>query len=198
LIKVAEAQYMQIKTPKTGTIVWALIVVLVLGLYLLNADRLKPQDIANLILKNRDFAVWIYFLISIVRAFFLIPSTPFVLAGLFIFPDSPFLVLAISMASIFLASSLIYYFSGWMGFSQEALDKYPKSSAKLRRVLSSQYGFFYLVAWAFFPFAPTDLACYVAGIVKMRYINYITAVMIGEFGLCSIYLFVGENLLSLF
>jgi uncharacterized membrane protein YdjX (TVP38/TMEM64 family) len=189
---------MQLKTPKTRTIIWALVVVLVLGLYLLNADRLKPQDIADLVLRNRDFAVLLYFLISIGRAFFLIPSTPFVFAGLFIFPDSPFLVLFISMTSNFLASTLIYFFSGWMGFSHEALDKYPEGSSKLSRVLLSRYGFFYLLAWAFFPFTPTDLACYVAGMVKMRYLNYITAVMIGKFALCSIYLFVGENLLSLF
>ena len=54
-----------------------------------------------------------------------------------------------------------------------------------------------VIAWSFFPLVPTDVICYVAGIVKMPYRYLILGVLIGEVVLIYLYVFYGTGLVEL-
>jgi uncharacterized membrane protein YdjX (TVP38/TMEM64 family) len=59
-----------------------------------------------------------FILIALVRGALLIPSTPVVLAGAALFPDSLLLVFAVSMAGILLSAALLYRFPGFAGYDE--------------------------------------------------------------------------------
>jgi len=44
-----------------------------------------------------------------------------------------------------------------------------------------------VVAWAFFPLAPTDLVCFLAGTTRMNYLRFIIAIAMGELAICLFY-----------
>ena len=128
---------------------------------------------------------------SVLRGFTLLPSTPLVLAGTFLYPDQPWLVLATSMAGILISSSLIYFCSEALGFAEYFESKRPAAVARIRERLERPTGLIFVALWAFFPLVPTDAVCYVAGSTKMNFVKFIFAVFIGESVLCSIYIFTG-------
>ena len=129
---------------------------------------------------------------SALRGFTLLPSTPLVIAGTILFPEQPFLVLFVSMAGILLSSSMIYFFSDLLGFSDYFENHNPARAHKIKRRLERPSGFVFVIAWAFFPLVPTDLVCYLAGTTKMNYTKFIVAVFLGELALCSFYVFSGN------
>jgi uncharacterized membrane protein YdjX (TVP38/TMEM64 family) len=119
----------------------------------------------------------IYFLLSALRGFTLIPSTPFVMAGLLLFPDNLAFVYMISMAGILISATMIYFFAREMGFDTMILGKHTELTEKCRR-WTKQYGFWAVLVWSFLIIVPTDLICYVAGTLRMRFWKYILAVAI--------------------
>jgi uncharacterized membrane protein YdjX (TVP38/TMEM64 family) len=96
------------------------------------------------------------------------------------------------VAGIFISSSLIYFCSEALGFSDYFERKKPAAVARLRRRLEHPLGLAFVSAWAFFPLVPTDAVCYVAGSIKMPFTKFIFAVLAGELVLCSLYVF-GSN-----
>ena len=136
-----------------------------------------------------------YLVISILRGFTLIPSTPFVIAGGIIFPGQEGLILAISLLGIIGSATLIYFFSDLLNLS-DAIEKiYPHEKLKIK--LESNYGLFFVFAWSLIPVVPTDAVCYAAGASKMNFLRFITAVFLGEVILCSLYIFSGSSLLEI-
>lgn len=118
------------------------------------------------------------------------------LAGTILFPEQPAAVLAVSMIGILLSSTLIYYFSEFLGFDDYFEDHKPEMSYKIKGKLELPLGFLFVAGWAFFPFVPTDLVCYLAGTIRMRFWKFIIAIGLGELILCSIYVFFGGSLLK--
>src|SRR5262249_5652013 len=136
--------------------------------------------------------IWlIYFGMSVLRGFTLLPSTPFVLAGTFLYPDKPGLVLITAMTGILVSSSLIYFGSEVLGFSEYFELKKPGAVDRIRHRLEQPFGIVFVGLWAFFPLVPTDAVCYVAGTIRMHFVKFISAVFVGELILCSIYVFSG-------
>lgn len=141
--------------------------------------------------------VWlIYIIFSTFRGFTLLPSTPLVIAGTILFPDHPWIVLAISVAGILISSTMIYFFSDYLGFTAYFENRKPKLSKKIRQRLDHPLGFLFVAGWAFFPLVPTDLVCYAAGTMRMKFPKFIAAIFAGEFALCIIYIFFGGSLLQ--
>ena len=52
-------------------------------------------------------------------------------------------------------------------------------SNKLKRAIE-KYGVYIISFWSFFPILPVDVACYIAGTVRLPFIKYIIALTIGE------------------
>ncbi|MFY7669637.1 TVP38/TMEM64 family protein [Tenacibaculum sp. MEBiC06402] len=173
-------------------ILWGLLLLYFLYRYIQNPEIFSVEYLKNFISSYKGQILVVYILISLVRGFFLIPSTPFVLAGVLLFPDQLFLVLLISMAGIMLSATALYYFSDMLGFSEHLEKKYPNKVLKWKDKLQSSKATFLVLGWSFFPLVPTDIICYVAGIIKMPYKYMFTGVFIGELILVSFYIFSGS------
>lgn len=177
--------------------IWICLIVAGLISYFLWPEAFTPEAIAASLQKYQNEALLIYLLISVVRGFTLLPSTPLVLAGTLIFPASPWLVLAVSLFGIVVSSSMIYWFSDLLGFDEYFISKKPHHVASIKTKLERPLGLGFVSLWAFFPLVPTDAVCYVAGTIRMHFAKFIAAVFVGELALCSCYVFGGGHVFSL-
>ncbi|HQZ95866.1 MAG TPA: VTT domain-containing protein [Pyrinomonadaceae bacterium] len=177
-------------------VIWATIVLACIGTYLADPSRFTAENIAEF-LRRFSGSIWlIYLAFSALRGITLLPSTPLVIAGTLLFPEQPFAVLLVSMTGIMLSSTMIYFFSEYLGFSEYFEGHKPELSHKIKAKLEHPLGFLFVAGWAFFPLIPTDLVCYLAGSTKMNYWEFIAAVFVGELILCVCYIYFGGSLLE--
>jgi uncharacterized membrane protein YdjX (TVP38/TMEM64 family) len=169
--------------------VWVLFLIACIGIIVARPALFTPQKIAEFLSEFKNTLLLVYFAISLLRGFTLVPSTPVVLAGTILFPSEPFLVLLISIVGILFSSSMLYFFSDYLGFGKYLERKHPAKIAKIHGQLQKPAGALFVMLWAFTPFVPTDAVCYVAGVLRMNFTRFIIAIGIGELILCSIYIF---------
>lgn len=162
--------------------------------YATHSHQFTAADVAARLQEAGPFVLAAYLAVSVLRALVLLPSTPFVLAGAILLPESPGIVLVLSLIGIALSSTLLYYFADALGFHDDLKARHPEGLLRLERVLNSRAGFLGLVGWAFFPLAPTDAACCVAGTLRMPFWKFLLAVCLGELMVCSMYLYLGHGL----
>ena len=62
----------------------------------------------------------------------------------------------------------------------------------MKRKINSKKGVLFVIGWAFFPLAPTDLICFAAGAVRMKIQKFLAGIFIGELPIVAFYVFVGE------
>jgi len=168
---------------------WILLIVSFFVAYLYNPAIASPQYIRDLIEPYGKEMILVYFLLSMVRGLFLIPSTPFVIGGAMLFPDNLLLVLTISMVGVMASATALYYFSDLLGFSKYLEGKHSSKIDRWKERLQSRQSILFVLAWSVFPLVPTDLICYVAGIVKMPYRYMFIGVFFGELLLDIFYVF---------
>jgi uncharacterized membrane protein YdjX (TVP38/TMEM64 family) len=108
------------------------------------------------------------------------------------------MVLVISLIGILFSSPALYYFSDLLRFTTFLERKFPGKVAKWKKIVSHPNAIFYVIGWSFFPFAPTDVACYVAGIIKRPYKNMILRIFIRELFLVTAYVYFGNEIVNLF
>lgn len=173
---------------------WAVCVLTLVALLIFNPDFFDPENLQLYFNQFSSGILTVYILISVFRGFFLLPSTPFVLLGVLLFKDDPWLVFTISMFGIIITTTALYYFSDLLGFSEKLSSKYPKKMEKWKQRLNSPLSTLIVMVWSFFPLVPTDLICYVAGIIKMPFRFLMLGVVIGEAILVYIYVFLGHSL----
>ena len=179
---------------KVFYVLWALLLIYFIYRYIQNPNIFSVEYLKDFISSYKGQILIVYILLSLVRGFFLIPSTPFVIVGVLLFPDKLFMVLLISMMGIMLSATALYYFSDMLGFSEHLEKKYPEKVLKWKNKLQSSKATYLVLGWSFFPLVPTDIICYVAGIIKMPYKYMFTGVFIGELILVSFYVYSGSLL----
>lgn len=177
------------KIKKTLRFIWVCFLLGCIFFYVRYAHQLTKENLAGFMMQYREGMLLTYFLICIFRGLMLIPATPFLFAGIMLFNQTPVLLLTVFLASIFVVSTLIYYTSGYLGFAQYFERSYPVKTAKLKSRLNSPSGSWFLFFWALAPFTPTDLACYTAGALRIRFIRFIVPLLLGEAVICTIYIF---------
>jgi uncharacterized membrane protein YdjX (TVP38/TMEM64 family) len=177
-------------------IVWILFLIFCTAFILTNSELFKPQILAAFLIQFKTGVLAAYFIISLLRGFTLVPSTPLVLAGTILYPNEPFLILAISLTGIIFSSTMIYYFSDYLGFGASLERKHPRQIAKIHDQLQKPTGILFVFLWSFLPVLPTDAVCYAAGILRMNFTKFILAMTFGELILCSIYIFFYSYLLN--
>ncbi|MGH9821464.1 MAG: TVP38/TMEM64 family protein [Pyrinomonadaceae bacterium] len=177
--------------------IWIAIPITCLSFYLYDPQLFTPEHIAEFLLRFKNEILILYVGISIMRGFTLLPSTPLVIAGTLIYPNDPLLVMIVSMTGILLSSSLIYYFSEVLGFTEFFERKRPQFTQRIRSQMERPWGILFVFLWAFFPLVPTDAVCYVAGTIRMTFWKFIAAIFFGELILCSFYIFSGHYVLYL-
>ncbi|CAM1344164.1 TVP38/TMEM64 family protein [Tenacibaculum amylolyticum] len=173
---------------------WIGVILIMILLYLQNPEIITPNYIVEFISSYNNEIMLVYILISMVRGLFLIPSTPFVIVGGILFPDKLLLVLFLSMLGVMFSAVLLYYFSDILSFS----NYFEKTNSKITKTwkarLQSKKSTYYVLAWSFLPIVPTDLICYLAGIVKMPFKNMLFGVFFGELILDIFYIYFGNSL----
>ena len=137
----------------------------------------------------------VYLIFGCIRGFTLIPSTTLVLAGIPFF--SPGWLFALALAGILVSSASIYFFSEWLRLDEVIARKHAHRLNALHAALA-KYELPVIIGWSFFPLAPTDLICYVCGVLRVDFRKFLLGVGIGEGLICAIYIFLGDYLLRLF
>jgi uncharacterized membrane protein YdjX (TVP38/TMEM64 family) len=112
-----------------------------------------------------------------VRGLTLSPSLPLVVAGVLLFPESPLLVYIISMLGIVFSGIIVYFFADALGFGQVLRGN--RTYEKIHTLLE-KYGIYIITLWSFFPFVPTDLMCYAAGTMRIRFWKFLLGLTLGE------------------
>jgi uncharacterized membrane protein YdjX (TVP38/TMEM64 family) len=64
--------------------------------------------------------------------------------------------------------------------------------------LSGNRATIFVAGWSFFPLVPTDVICYVAGMMKMPFYKMMLGLFIGEMVLVTAYVCLGKGIMSLF
>ena len=134
----------------------------------------------------------VYLLLGAIRGFTLIPSTTLVLAAVAFFPPVP--LLALTIAGILISSACIYWFSESIGVDEVLKRRHPDAVARLTDLLQ-KHELPIIIGWSFFPLAPTDLICYVCGVLRVNFLTCLVGVAIGEGTICGIYIFFGDQVL---
>jgi uncharacterized membrane protein YdjX (TVP38/TMEM64 family) len=105
-------------------------------------------------------------------------------------------LLSLSLVGIGLSATLLYFCAERLGLDQLLSRRYPRQFGQVAAALEGRWGVWLLVAWAFFPAVPTDLACHVAGMVRMPFAKFLAAVLLGELILCGLCIALGQQLLG--
>lgn len=179
---------------RTFYVLWGLFIAFLIVSYFQNPEIAKPEQVRGFIQAYGNEMMLVYIILTLVRGFFMIPSTPFVIAGGMLFPNQLLLVLTISMIGVLVSATSLYYFSDMLGFSNYLEKKYPNGINKWKNRLKSPKAILLTTGWSFFPFVPTDLICYVAGIVKMPYKYLFIGVFTGELVLDVFYVCFGAQI----
>lgn len=175
---------------------WVSLVLVGIFFALFNPSFFTVEGV-TVFLKKFDRWVWlVYIIITFLRGILLFPSTPFLLAGAILFPDKLLLVGIVSMGGILFSATLLYYFAEKFGFGEYLYKKHAHRIEQAHIELNKPRGKWLVAAWAWFPLVPTDIICYVAGLVKMRYSIMISGIFLGESTLVTLYLYLGKDLLS--
>jgi uncharacterized membrane protein YdjX (TVP38/TMEM64 family) len=177
---------------KTVLVLWLALLATALYIYAFHRESLQ-----GLLLEISDSPpVWVpvvYLALGCIRGFTLIPATYLVVAGMLVLPPVP--LFALTVAGIIVSSAAVYYFAEAMRFDRFFERRYGPQVARLRALLLRRE-LPIVIAWSFFPLAPTDLICYVCGALKVDVKKCLLGVTLGEGGICAIYVFLGGQALS--
>lgn len=176
--------------------IWLAAIVYLFLVFIIHPDFFSPQHISSFI-KNYSQSLWLSFVFcSFIRGFFLMPSTPFVLTGIVLFPHYKIWVFIISLLGVVFSSTMLYHYSDILGFSKYLEKKFPKQIPKIQKLLTHKWSFIFIFIWSIIPVVPTDTVAYVAGIIKMKYSKLIVGIFLGELTLISIYVFFGNSIME--
>lgn len=194
----------QLRTPQKliavfqGIAIFAWLIIIVGGVsaYFIWPESFTPQKIVEVLIQFQSEALLLYLVVSVLRGFTLLPSTPLIIAGTLLFPMQPWLVLAVSIFGILVSSTMIYWFSDLLGISDFFERRKPEHVRNIRARLEHPSGVLFVMLWAFLPLVPTDAVCYVAGSTRMYFPKFIGAIFLGELVLCCVYIFGGGYLIG--
>ena len=175
---------------------WVFMALFTLLHYFIFPEKYTAEFLLEFFQSNSSAVFITYVVLSVIRSVFFLPSTIFVIMGVVLYPDEPFLVLTVSMLGILLGATWIYLAAGFLKvealFSENSQKKFQKAELGMKK-----HGFWIVILWSFFPAVPTDLICYVAGYSKMNYLKFITALFLGEIVLVCLYIWTGKSLIEL-
>jgi uncharacterized membrane protein YdjX (TVP38/TMEM64 family) len=143
-------------------------------------------------------SVWlayaVYVVLGAVRGFALIPVTNLVVLAIPLFPPGP--LLALTLVGIAISSASIYALAGSLRLGEYLERKHAKHLERLQSALRRNPTSI-VTAWSFLPIVPTDLICYVCGVMKISFRRFLLGVLVGEGAICALYIFGGASLLEL-
>lgn len=182
------------KTRKLAFFFWLLLVTAGIVTYLIFPEKINLSFLREVSEDHHTAALVIYFLILSARGLTMIPSTPLLLAGVLLF--EPAELFAVNMAGILVSSTIVYYFSQYLGFDVYFETKYTRYASKIRKKLEDKE-LPIIVGWSFFPLVPTDLIVYLGSTLRINVFKCLLGVFIGEAVLNSFYILSATMILKL-
>lgn len=182
------------KPKKLAFYLWSLLITGGVTAYLLFPDGINILFLENLSKDYYYVALSIYFLLLSARGLTMVPSTPLLFAGVLIF--DPLELFVVNMAGILSSSTIVYYFSKFLGFDSYFETKHGKYVRKIRQDLTDKE-LPVIVGWSFFPLVPTDLIVYLGSSLKIPVLKCLLGVFVGESVLNAFYIFSTTLILKL-
>lgn len=175
-------------------VAWGAIVALSLSVYFLNPEWFDPRTLRQFFNDNLVVSLFLYFVVSTLRGFTLIPSTPFVLAGVLVFPPLPLFL--VNQVAVYTSSAIVYLMARQVRFDHYFHERYPRQVERLTRLLHKRE-LVVISVWGFAPFVPTDMIVYVCSILRIKLWKTLLGASLGEGVICAIYIFGGSRGLDL-
>jgi uncharacterized membrane protein YdjX (TVP38/TMEM64 family) len=176
-----------------GLYFWLTIIAVSLSLFFFMPDLFEPERIRSLFSENLVLGLSAYFIISTLRGFTLIPSTPIVFAGILVFPPLP--LFFVNLVAVYTSSAIVYYMARAIKFDRYFHDEYPDQIEKLTKLLKNRE-LPVIAVWGFAPMVPTDMIVYVCSVLRISVIKTLLGVSIGEGIICAVYIFGGSFTLN--
>jgi uncharacterized membrane protein YdjX (TVP38/TMEM64 family) len=177
-------------------LLWLSLVIIGFVFYLSYPEFFTKEIFVNWLGNNHTVISTMYLILICLRALFFIPSTIVLLLGIALYPQDPFYVISINLFGILLGAYLLYSAANFLTpeklFPVKKQERFEVIKSKMRK-----QGFWIVLVWSFIPIVPTDLICFVAGVVKMNRAKFYAAVFLGEIVLISIYVYTGKGMLQL-
>lgn len=174
------------KVRKKTLYTWIIIVLALLTLYFLNRELFDITFLKEYVDDNRVLVLSIYLLILTFIGLTFIPSTPFAVAGVLLFP--PLEAYIINLIGIITSSVIVYYFTKYLRLDSWIESKYPLQIEKIKKALRRKE-LPIIAGWSFFPVVPTDLIIYVSSTLKIPFWKCAVGILIGEGTLNACYIF---------
>lgn len=171
---------------KKTFIAWLVFVAAALTLYFTYADRFDVELLRGAVQEHRALVIPLYLLLLSLLGLTFIPSTPFAIAGVFLF--SPVLAYLLNLVGIITSSTIVYHFARFLGFQEVFEKKYPAQLKKVQDALTRKE-LPIIAGWSFFPAVPTDLMIYVASTLSIPLWKCLLGVLLGEGILNAFYIF---------
>jgi len=176
-----------------GLYTWLAVVATSLSLYFFYPDLFAPENIRQFFSDNLVVGLLGYFVISTLRGFTLVPSTPIVLAGILVFPPWPLFL--VNQLAVYSSSAIVYFMARQFRFDHYFHEHYPTQVERLTTLLK-QRELLVISAWGFIPVVPTDMIVYVCSVLRIKLWKTLLGASIGEGIICAIYIFGGAAGLS--
>jgi len=165
----------------------------IVALYILKQFHLLSLDISVLkefISENTKYAMLLFIALWIVRLFMLIPGATLMFLGGICF--HPLLGFILSMIGMVLSETIVYIFS--RGCSSTRINQYLESKHPQLKTLLETYTYKFLVLGIICPIAPSDVICFLAAAVRLKYSTYILTIIFANIPLMILYSIIGISL----
>ena len=173
-------------------LIWGLAFASGVYFYVARADIVR-DEILVLSSASTVVAGAVYFVMGCVRGFTLIPVTYLIPFGLVFL--SPTVHFVLTIGGVLVSSASIYYFSERLRLAEYFETRHSAQVDRIRSLLRRRE-LPIVIAWSFFPLAPTDLICYVCGSLGIDVRKLLVGILVGEGVICALYIFLGRQLLS--
>jgi len=166
--------------------IWLTVILVTLILYFINRDFFDITFLKNYVDDHKALVVSLYLIILTFIGLTFIPSTPFAVAGVLLFP--PMEAYIINLVGIITSSLVVYYFTQYLRLDVWLESKYPVQIEKVKKALRKKE-LPIIAGWSFFPVVPTDLIIYVSSTLNIAYWKCAVGIIIGEGTLNALYIF---------
>jgi uncharacterized membrane protein YdjX (TVP38/TMEM64 family) len=176
----------KIEVRRKTLFIWIAVVVGTLILYCLNRDLFDISFLKDYVNDHKTLVISVYLLTLTFIGLTIIPSTPFALAGVLLFP--PLTAYFINLIGIITSSVVVYYFTQYLRLDVWLESKYPVQIEKIKKALRKKE-LPIIAGWSFFPVVPTDLIIYVSSTLNIPFWKCAVGILIGEGTLNAFYIF---------
>ena len=176
----------KIKVRRPTLFIWMAIVVATLIIYYVYRDLFDISFLRKYVSDHKVLVLCLYLVILTFIGLTFIPSTPFAVAGVLLFP--PLEAYLINLTGIITSSIVVYYFTQYLRLNLWFEYKYPAQIEKIKKALRKKE-LPIIAGWSFFPVVPTDLIIYASSTLNIPFWKCAVGIIIGEGTLNAFYIF---------